>query len=185
MEELKEKIKTKYAWKNSDILCHGQNYFLAASKIYKIQESTDVYPLLTLLGLSAELFFKAFHVDLQEEYLDHGNGIRSIRKKSVKTLNNGKDENGKRKHNGHKLEQLLEHYLVHDTELFNYLIITYKTNTKRDLQEDLLKYSSIFEHSRYIFEDEKKRYLNDVDVIFDLVKSLYDSVIPERVSTSD
>src|SRR5690606_33051704 len=133
-----EKIKNRYAWMDNKILSHGQNYFLTASRIYKTLEPTDSYPLLTLLGLSAELFFKAFHIDQNEEYRDHGNGTRSMVKRTVKTLNNGKGEDGKKIHNGHKLEHLLKHYLIQDKELFDYLIMEYHTNTKRNLEDDLL-----------------------------------------------
>lgn len=176
MEELEEKIKNKYAWEDTEVLSHGRNYFFTASKIYESLESYDIYPLLTLLGLSAELFLKAFDVDVNEEYSDNYQRKGSMLRKKVKTLNNGKNGNQELKHNGHKLEKLFKYYSTHNKDLFEYLDISYDRHTERNLYEDLIKYSMIFEHSRYIFEHEEKKYINDIDIIFNLVKLLYDSI---------
>lgn len=168
METVNDIIKKRYAFLDSSILSHGQNYFITASKIYEKLESEDLCPLLTLLGLSAELFLKAFHIDLKEEYVDLDNGIRSLASKTVKTLNK----------NGHKLKELLDHYRTKDKELFDYLITEYKTKTDRDLETDILNYSKIFEDSRYIFESkEKYKYISDINIVFNLVKTFYDSII--------
>ena len=167
MENLNDIIKNRYAFLDSSILTHGQSYFITASKIYENLESENLYPLLTLLGFSAELFLKAFHIDLNEEYVDLGNGVSSLASKTVKTLNK----------NGHKLKELLHHYQEKDKELFDYLITQYKTKTDRDLETDILKYSKIFEDSRYIFEsNENSKYINEIDIIFNLVKTFYDSI---------
>lgn len=163
MEDLEEKIKAEYAYRDGEVLNHGYNYFLTASKIYQnwgAGSSYAVYPLLTLLGISAELFLKAFDVTVDEKY--EGSSMIS---KSV--------EPNKRIHD---LKELSRRYSIKDQELFGYLVSSYKTDTGRDLQEDLSDYASVFVESRYIFQDDKGKYLGDIDKIFQLVKSLYDAI---------
>ena len=76
----------------------------------------------------------------------------------------------------HDLKELSRRYSIKDQELFGYLVSSYKTDTGRDLQEDLSDYASVFVESRYIFQDDKGKYLGDIDKIFQLVKSLYDAI---------
>lgn len=163
MEELKERIRSRYAGLDSTVLSHGQDYFLTASKIYKNLESNNtfmIYPLLTLLGMSAELFLKAFNVNVNEQYV---NG--SMVSKTVEP-----------RHYSHNLKELLERYIIQDEDLFSYLIMSYNNNAKRDLLKDLSKYSMIFVQSRYIFQYKENKYIKDIDIIFNLVKSLYNSI---------
>lgn len=163
MEDLKEKLKVKYAYHDSEVLFHGQSYFFTASKIYQnwgAGSSDAIYPTLTLLGISAELFLKAFDVTIDEKY--EGSSMIS---KSV--------EPNKRIHD---LKKLLIRYSVKDQDLFDYLVSSYETDTGRDLKEDLSDYAAVFVESRYIFQYDKGKYLGDIDIIFQLVKSLYDSI---------
>ena len=163
MEDLKEKIKAEYAYRDAEALIHGYNYFLTSSKIYQnwgAGSSYAIYPMLTLLGVSAELFLKAFDVTIDEKY--EGSSMIS---KSV--------EPNKRIHD---LEKLSIRYSVKDQYLFAYLASSYETDTGRDLKKDLSDYKSVFVESRYIFQYDKGKYLVDIDIIFHLVKSLYDSI---------
>ena len=163
MEDLKEKIKVKYAYQDSEVLFHGHSYFLTASKIYQnwgAGSSDAIYPILTLLGISAELFLKAFDITVDEKY--EGSSMVS---KSV--------EPNKRIHD---LKKLLIRYSIKDRELFEYLVWSYETDTGRDLQEDLSDYASVFVESRYIFQYDNRKHLGNIDIIFHLVKSLYDSI---------
>ena len=163
MEDLKAKLKEKYAYHDGEVLFHGHSYFVAASKIYQNGEAGSydaIYPTLTLLGISAELFLKAFDVTVDEKY--EGSSMIS---KSV--------EPNKRIHD---LEKLSIRYSVKDQYLFAYLASSYETDTGRDLKKDLSDYKSVFVESRYIFQYDKGKYLVDIDIIFHLVKSLYDSI---------
>lgn len=175
MECLKSKVKNQYAWHNSEIFMHGKNYFLTASSLYPHNySSVHAYPLLTLLGLSAELFFKAFDIQLTEEFVPHVDGTKVLVGHHVKTSNNGRDQANK--HNGHNLEKLLNHYSTKDSTLFEYLTTEYKSKTQRDLVKDLSKYSRLFEETRYIFEYERGKYLSDINIVFNLVEILYESI---------
>lgn len=163
MEDLEEKLKARYAYHDGEVLFHGHSYFLAASKIHQnlgAGSSDAIYPTLTLLGISAELFLKSFDVTVDEKY--EGSSMIS---KSV--------EPNKRIHD---LKKLLRRYSLKDRELFDYLVSSYETDTGRELQEDLSDYASVFVESRYIFQFDKGKYLGDIDIIFQLVKSLYDSI---------
>lgn len=163
MEDIKEKLKAKYAYHDGEVLFHGHSYLFTASKIYQnwgAGSSDAIYPILTLLGISAELFLKAFDVTVDEKY--EGSSMIS---KSV--------EPNRRIHD---LKKLLRRYSVKDRELFDYLVSSYEADTGRDLQEDLSDYASVFVESRYIFQFDKGKYLGDIDIIFHLVKSLYDSI---------
>lgn len=163
MEISNEELKAKYADYDGEVLIHGHKYFFTASKIYKnwgAGSSDAIYPILTLLGISAELFLKAFDVTINEKY--EGSSMIS---KSV--------EPNKRIHD---LKKLSIRYSVKDKELFDYLISSYKTDAGRDLKKDLSDYASVFVESRYIFQFDKGKYLGDIDIIFHLVKSLYDSI---------
>lgn len=157
-------LKARYAYHDSEVLSHGRGYFSAASKIYQNWENDScntIYPILTLLGISVELFLKAFDIAVVEKYEDS-----SMISKSV-------DPN---KHI-HNLHTLLERYSIKDRELFDYLVLSYFTDTTRSLENDLLNYKSVFVESRYIFQYDKRKYLGDnIDKIFHLVKSLYDSI---------
>lgn len=156
-------LKEKYAYHDGEVLFHGHSYFFAASKIYQnwgAGSCDAIYPTLTLLGISAELFLKAFDVTVDEKY--EGSSMIS---KSI--------EPNKRIHD---LEELLIRYSIKDRELFDYLVSSYEIDTGRDLQEDLAGYASVFVESRYIFQYDKGKYLGDIDIIFQLVKSLYDSI---------
>lgn len=163
MEDLKEKIKAEYAYRDAEALIHGYNYFLTSSKIYQnwgAGSSYAIYPMLTLLGVSAELFLKAFDVTVDEKY--DGSSMISKSVKPNKRI--------------HDLKKLSRRYSIKHRELFGYLISSYKTDTGRDLEEDLSDYASVFVESRYIFQDNKGKYLGDIDIIFYLVKSLYDAI---------
>ena len=163
MEDLKEKLKAKYAYHDGEVLFHGHSYFLTASKIYQnwgAGSSDAIYPTLTLLGISAELFLKAFDITVDEKY--EGSSMISKNVEPNKRI--------------HDLKKLLRRYSIKDRELFDYLVSSYKTDTGRDLQEDLSDYASIFVESRYIFQYDKGKYLGDIDIIFQLVKSLYGSI---------
>lgn len=176
MEDLKSRVKNKYAWLNSRIFIHGQNYFLTASSLYPQNYlSSHAYPLLTLLGLSTELFFKAFDIEITRDLIElEEGGPYSVVNETVKSLNNGRNESNK--HNGHNLKKLLEHYSTADPDLFDYLTAEYKSKTQRDLVIDLESYSKIFEHTRYIFEHEQGKYFDAIEIVFNLVKSLYESI---------
>ncbi|MFI8553943.1 hypothetical protein [Psychrobacter sp. NPDC077938] len=162
MENLEERIKIRYAYYDAEILFHGDKYFRTASKIYQDLEPDSVdtiYPLLTLLGISAELFFKAFDVGVVENQ-------GKLEDRKIVNPNNY----------GHNLDRLFDGYSTKDSELFRYLIDSYKSDTGRNLEKDLLDYASVFVESRYIFQHEKGKYLNDIDAIFHLVESLYNSM---------
>ena len=159
-----EDLKARYAYHDSEVLSHGRSYFRAASKIYQNWEddnSITIYPILTLLGFSAELFLKAFDITVVEKY----EGSSMI----TKSVNTNKHI--------HNLGSLLERYSDKDQELFDYLVSSYLNDTTRSLKDDLLNYASVFVESRYIFQYDKRKYLgDDIDKIFRLVKSLYDSI---------
>lgn len=170
IEDLKSAVALEHSELDSEILLHACSYYLTASTIYETLEDHvySLYPLLTLLGFSAELFLKAFSVDVAETYSECAEGY--LLKKMVSTSNK----------NGHNLSKLLEHYSENDIDLYNYLTIRYNNDTGRDLQKDLLRYSKVFECSRYIFESaesEKRAYHSDVSIVFHLVQSLHSSVI--------
>lgn len=156
-------LKERYAYHDSEVLFHGHSYLFTASKIYQnwgAGSSDAIYPILTLLGISAELFLKAFDVTIYEKY--EGSSMIS---KSIEPNNRI-----------HDLKKLLSHCSIRDRELFDYLISSYQTDTGRDLQEDLSDYASVFVESRYIFQYDKGKYSGDIDIVFQLVKSLYDSI---------
>lgn len=172
IEDLKATVAIRYSELDSEILSHANSYYLTASTIYETldEHAYSLYPLLTLLGLSAELFLKAFSVNMNETFSVPATSKGFLLKKTVSTSNR----------NSHNLGKLLRHYSTHDNALYCYLVLRYNDDTGRDLQEDLSTYSMVFEHARYIFEcDEpkKRKYCHDLSVIFYLVQSLYNSVV--------
>lgn len=172
VEYLREQVATLHWGLDSEILDHANNYYLTASTIYDALDEHPyaLYPLLTLLGLSAELFLKAFSADVTEFASDPANAKGSILKKTVKSSNR----------NSHDLGKLFNHYATHDKDLYDYLTLRYSHDTERILEDDLIAYSKVFESARYIFEyDERDRrkYSNDVSVFFYLVRSLSNSVM--------
>lgn len=171
-ENLTLKLAMRYSMLDSEILSHANNYYLTASVIYETLDENphSLYPLLTLLGFSSELFLKAFSVDVDEIFCDATNLNGVMLKKTVTSFNK----------NSHHLGRLLNHYRFHDEDLYCYLTSRYADDTGRDLQEDLSHYSMVFERVRYIFEYdeyEKRKYSSDVSVLFHLVESLYKSVM--------
>lgn len=171
IEDLKATLVARYSWLDSEILTHANSYYLTASTIYETLDDQvhSLYPLLTLLGLSAELFLKAFSLTVGELFSVPATSKGSLLKKTVSTSNM----------NSHNLGKLLRHYSTRDNDLYCYLILRYKDDTGRALQEDLSDYSMVFVDARYIFECDgptKRKYSSDVSVIFYLVQSLYNSV---------
>lgn len=168
---------------DTEILTHAIAYFLAAQTLYELEDDgpTDIpYPLLTLLGLSAELFLKGFHPDVNEEYEDRfqEDFEKEAGDRPIKTLKNREVKSLRRRH-GHNLERLLSSYLNDDEDLYNYLTERYKIDTGRDLRTDLTDNSDVFIQVRYIFESDKRKvrqYLNNMDIIYRLVESLYNSL---------
>lgn len=167
---------------DTEILSHAAAYFLAAQRLYQLDEdeATDIhYPLLTLLALSAELFLKGFDPDAKEEYKEivqeksekeaGDRPIKSLIDKKVYSL---------RRSSGHNLGGILKSYLKDDPDLYSYLMGRYHVDTERNLSDDLSNYSNIFIDARYIFElgkCKKRQYLNDINIIYRLVESLYKS----------
>lgn len=172
------------------VLVHANDYFLTAAEIYdslgdKDFDYSPVYPILTLLGLSAELFLKGFHIEIiGEEYIDdddkRSNAYSSLGKDKGFLLSKGivKTHNKPSK-NGHDLGALLEYHRTYNKYLYDYLVSSYHRDTERHLDKDLTHYSDIFKQTRYIYEKEEslnKSYHSELSIIFLLVRSLYNSI---------
>lgn len=166
MSALEDSLKKRYASEDSTIFKHGNNYFRAASILYDELEVGSIYPILTLLGLAVELFFKSFDVNKDEKYVELGQGVKALTSKNVKTANK----------NGHSLKKLFEHYRIKDKDLYDYLVQKYQIETNRDLSTDLNKYSNLFVDCRYIFENPNQNYTQDLDIIYKLVEFLYNTI---------
>lgn len=181
---------------DTTILSHAAAYFLAAQRLYELDEDGPAdtsYPILTLLALSSELFLKGFHPKVDEEYEERvqtesekkagDRPIKSLIDKKVHSL---------RRDSGHDLGMLLKSYLKDDEDLYKYLTGRYQVDTKRDLLDDLSYYSNVFRDTRYVFEFgkcknkhknecenkckcKKPQYLTDINIIYRLVESLYKS----------
>lgn len=181
---------------DTTILSHATAYFLTAQRLYELDDDgpTDTpYPMLTLLALSAELFLKGFHPDVDEKYKEmvRTKSEKEAGERPIKSLID-KEVHSSKKWARHDLGKLLKSYLEHDEDLYNYLTGRYHVDTKRDLVEDLTTYSNIFMDTRYIFEFgkcknkhkngcenkckcKKPQYLTDINIIYRLVESLYKS----------
>ena len=167
---------------DTTILSHAAAYFLAAQRLYESDEDGPAdtsYPILTLLALSAELFLKGFHPDVDEDYEDmvQTKAEKEAGDRPIKYLDNKKVAS-LRRDSGHDLGMLLKSYLDDDEDLYSYLTGRYHVDTGRDLLADLSDYSSTFMQVRYIFEFgklKKRQYLTDINIIYRLVESLYKS----------
>ena len=169
--DLQATLAIRYSELDSELLSHASSYYLTASTIYETldEHAYSLYPLLTLLGLSAELFLKSFSIRVDELFSVPATSKGSLLNKTVSTSNR----------NGHNLGKLLHHYSTYDNDLYCYLILRYKDDTGRDLQADLSDYSMVFKHTRYIFEHgkpNKRKYSSDLSIIFYMVQSLHNSV---------
>ncbi|MGP5547813.1 hypothetical protein [Psychrobacter alimentarius] len=167
---------------DTTILSHATAYFLTAQRLYELDDDgpTDTpYPMLTLLALSAELFLKGFHSDVDEEY------ERMVQTKAEKEAGDrpikfliDKEVHSLKKWARHDLGKLLKSYLEHDKDLYDYLTGRYTIDTGRSLLADLSDCSNTFMQVRYIFEYGKTKgyqYLTDINIIYRLVESLYKS----------
>lgn len=167
---------------DTTILFHATAYFLTAQRLYELDDDgpTDTpYPMLTLLALSAELFLKGFHPDVDEDYEDmvQTEAEKEAGDRPIKYLDNKKVAS-LRRGSGHDLGMLLKSYLDDDEDLYNYLTGRYTIDTGRNLLADLSDYSNTFMQVRYIFEYGKTKghqYLTDINIIYRLVESLYKS----------
>lgn len=170
------------------VLMHANDYFLMASEIYgslgnKDFDYSPIYPLLTLLGLSAELFLKGFHIEIVGERYsgdERVNAYRSLGKNQGSLLSKGtvKILNRPSK-KGHDLGALLGYHQIYSKCLYDYLVSSYYRDTRRCLEKDLSHYSNIFKDVRYIFEYEEslgKSYQRDLTIVFRLVESIHNAI---------
>lgn len=167
---------------DTEILSHAVAYFRTAQRLYELDDdgSTDApYPMLTLLTLSAELFLKGFHPKVKEKYEEifQEDSEKEAGDKPIELLKD-KKVYSLRRDLGHDLGMLLKSYLDDDEDLYNYLTGRYTIDSGRNLLADLSDYSNTFMQVRYIFEFGKlkeRQYLNDINIIYRLVESLYKS----------
>ncbi|WP_286741608.1 hypothetical protein [Psychrobacter sp. UBA3068] len=167
---------------DTTILSHATAYFLTAQRLYELDDDrpTDTpYPMLTLLALSAELFLKGFHPDVDEKYEEmvQTKAEKEAGDRPIKFLID-KEVHSSKKWARHDLGKLLKSYLEHDKDLYDYLTGRYTIDTGRSLLADLSDYSNTFMQVRYIFEYGKTKgyqYLTDINIIYRLVESLYKS----------
>ena len=71
-EQLKNSLKNRYIFQDSDIFTHGRDYFQIAQLAYNSKEFKP-YPILTLLALAIEHFFKSLDTENKTQRSNHPN----------------------------------------------------------------------------------------------------------------
>ena len=166
--KIKENLKNKYSDKNTHIFQHGKSYLQTAEDACKFIEihPNNCYPILTLLALSIELFFKSLDVEDSSEKVIH-NELTHYAQPQTQTNNK----------NGHNLHKLFSYISSRDHELYQYLSEQYFINHNYDLSVILTQNKNLFQETRYAFENsESKKYLQNVNTILELTKFLYHSI---------
>lgn len=166
MLDIKNSLTHKYDRTNCSIYLHGRSYLQTAKDAHSFIEDhpDNCYPILTLIGISIELFFKSFDItDKTEKYNFNGLVIHG----QHQTETNNK--------NGHNLKKLFEHLLNYDSDLYEYLSSEYSKTHQKNLSDILNTSYNLFQHTRYIYENTTyRKYLNEFNDLLNLNKFLYD-----------
>lgn len=170
-EQLKYNLKNRYRFHNSDIFTHGRDYFHTARLAYHSNESFKPYPILTLIALAIEHFFKSLDTENKTRKTIHPNNDEPFLIEP--TYRQLKTENK----NGHDLYNLFDYFSKKDPELYQYLNDQYSNQFKRKLSTLLERNRKLFEHTRYVYENlENHNHLADLQELYTLTAFLYETI---------
>ena len=160
-------LKVKYLDKNSQIFSHGRSYLCSAMILEEslADHPNNIYPILTLLGLSIELFFKGLDViDTSEKY--QIDGLVFSGPHQTKTNLKG----------GHDLQELFESMSHIDHDMYTYLLDEFSRKYNYNLLTVLEKNKKIFINTRYAYENSgNRKYISEFNEILNTANFLYES----------
>ncbi|HAE63997.1 hypothetical protein V3528_12635 [Acinetobacter johnsonii] len=169
-EQLKNSLKNRYIFQDSDIFTHGRDYFQIAQLAYNSKEFKP-YPILTLLALAIEHFFKSLDTENKTQRSNHPNNDEPFlilpTYRQIQTNNK----------NGHDLYSLFDYFSKKDSELYQYINNQYSNQFGRDPRTLLERNRKLFEHTRYAYENaENHNHLTDLQELYKLTEFLYQTI---------
>ena len=145
-EQLKNSLKKRYSFQDSDIFTHGRDYFQIAQLVYNSNEFKP-YPILTLLALAIEHFFKSLDTENKTQKSNHPNDDEPFlilpTYRQIQTNNKS----------GHDLYNLFNYFSKKDSELYQYINDQYSNQFDGNLKTLLERNRKLFEHTRYAYEN--------------------------------
>jgi len=169
-EQLKNSLKKRYSFQDSDIFTHGRNYFQVAQLVYNSNEFKP-YPILTLLALAIEHFFKSLDTENKTQKSNHPNNDEPFlippTYRQIQTNNKS----------GHDLYNLFDYFSKKDFELYQYINDQYSNQFDGNLKTLLERNRKLFEHTRYAYENaENHNHLADLQELYKLTEFLYQTI---------
>ena len=169
-EQLKNSLKKRYSFQDSDIFTHGRNYFQVAQLVYNSNEFKP-YPILTLLALAIEHFFKSLDTENKTQKSNHPNNDEPFlippTYRQIQTNNKS----------GHDLYNLFDYFSKKDFELYQYINDQYSNQFDGNLKTLLERNRKLFEHTRYAYENaENHNHLADLQELYELTEFLYQTI---------
>ena len=169
-EQLKNSLKKRYSFQDSDIFTHGRNYFQVAQLVYNSNEFKP-YPILTLLALAIEHFFKSLDTENKTQKSNHPNNDEPFlippTYRQIQTNNKS----------GHDLYNLFDYFSKKDFELYQYINDQYSNQFDGNLKTLLERNRKLFEHTRYPYENaENHNHLADLQKLYELTEFLYQTI---------
>jgi|GEM_PF-6208344 len=168
--EIKERLKKYYGHLDSDIFSHGKDYFQIANLAYN-SDQFKPYPILTLIGLALEHFFKSFDTKNKTQKVIHPNNDQGV---LIPPTYKQIQSNNK---NGHDLYNLFNFFSKNNPELYLYINDQYLNQFDSNLTKLLIRNRKLFENTRYAYENEANHYhLSDLQELYELTKFLYQTI---------
>lgn len=165
--KITENLKIRYQHQNSSIFSHGKSYLSSARILEKslINHPENFSPILTLLGLSIELFLKGLDVrDSSEKYKVDG------------LIFSGQPQTETNIKGGHDLSVLFINISQIDPELYQYLVDEFSQQYHDDLKALFERNKNVFPDSHYSYENTVKRiYYSEFNRIFNASNFLYET----------
>ena len=169
-EQLKNSLKKRYSFQDSDIFTPGRDYFQIAQLVYNSNEFKP-YPILTLLALAIEHFFKSLDTENKTQKSNHPNDDEPFlilpTYRQIQTNNKS----------GHDLYNLFNYFSKKDSELYQYINDQYSNQFDGNLKTLLERNRKLFEHTRYAYENaENHNHLADLQKLYELTEFLYQTI---------